>query len=166
MNLQALGRRILDSPIRRPLLGAGNRLLFRDGLRRALFSIVDSQLQEAVRPKKDVPKSTTRIERERVLVARAVLATVDRMIGRRQISPRLMRVVTELWGRAWSLSAREEPNSRRFLEVLGHVSPDVACACKRRSSPRSLPPSSRSLPVWASSMRCGKGPSPRPRAWA
>lgn len=123
MNLQALGRRILDSPIRRPLLGAGNRLLFRDGLRRALFSIVDSQLQEAVRPKKDVPKSTTRIERERVLVARAVLATVDRMIGRRQISPRLMRVVTELWGRAWSLSAREEPNSRRFLEVHGCAPP-------------------------------------------
>ena len=123
MNLQALGRRILDSPIRRLLLGAGNRLLFREGLRRALFSIVDSQLQEAVRPKKDVPKSTTRIERERVLVARAVLATVDRVIGRRQISPRLMRVVTELWGRAWSLSAREEPNSRRFLEVHGCAPP-------------------------------------------
>ncbi len=49
-------------------------------------------------------------------MARAILATVDRLIGRGQISPRLMRVNLELWGRAWCSSGRgglKSPNALR-----------------------------------------------------
>lgn len=119
MNVQALGRRILDSPAGSPLLGAGSRLLFRDRLRRPLFSFLDSRLEAAARPGTRKGKPGARIERERLLSARAVLATVDRLIGRRQLSPGLMRVILELWGRTWCFSRRARPGSSRFLDAHG-----------------------------------------------
>lgn len=134
MDLQALGRRLLESPIRRPLIRAGNRLLYRGDFRRALVSLVDFWMQREVRPKGGRRTTATRIRRERFLMARAVLHTVDRMIERGGISPRLMSTITELWGRAWCLSARAGPNSRRFLETHGCsppwflvLSPGSAC---------------------------------------
>lgn len=119
MNIKSLGRRILDSRVRRPLLAAANWLLFQDRLRRRLFSVAQSSFERTLFPGPDRAGSRSRIEMERALVARAILATVDRLIGRRQLSPHLLRVILELWGRAWCTSGKGSPKSRNFLEANG-----------------------------------------------
>ena len=134
MNLQAVGRRILASPIRGPLLEAGNRLLFQERFRRPLFSLIDRWLAGSSRQRRDSLPFAGRVGWERTLTARAILGTVDRAIERRRISPRLMRRITELWGRAWCLSARAGAGPRRFREEHGReppwflvLSPGSAC---------------------------------------
>jgi len=134
MNVKALASRILGSPARSPLLATGNWLLFQSGLRRISFSIVESRLQAALHPGRSPAKTNSRIEQERALVARAILATVDRLIGRRQLSPRLMRRILELWGRAWCSSGKGSLKSRSFLSLNGCeppwflvLSPGSAC---------------------------------------
>lgn len=119
VNVKALGTKILDSQARRPLLTAGNWLLFQDSLRKRLFSIVESRLEVALHPGQGDAASRWRIDRERTLVARAILATVDRLVGRRQISPGLMRVILELWGRTWCSSGKGSSKNRNFLKANG-----------------------------------------------
>jgi MoaA/NifB/PqqE/SkfB family radical SAM enzyme len=129
-----LGRKFFEGPLRGPLLRAGSRLLYRDRFRRILMGAIDPWLRRAGRHERGVHGSAGRIQRERMLMARAVLRTVDRMIEGRRISPHVMCVITDLWSRAWSLSARQRPDSRRFREVNGSdppwflvLSPGNAC---------------------------------------
>lgn len=119
MNIKGLGRRIFDSRVRSPLLAAANWLLFQDSLRRILFSVAQSSLERTLFPGPGHAASRSRIEQERALVVRAILATVDRLIGRRQLSPRLVRVILELWGRAWFASGKGSLKNCSFLEANG-----------------------------------------------
>ncbi len=70
-------------------------------------------------------------------MAAAVFRTLDRMIERRLISPRVLAASAELWGRAWSLSAGRNLKSLRFREINGSrppwflvLSPGNACDLK------------------------------------
>lgn len=119
MNVKLLGKQIFDSRVRGPLLAAANWLLFQDSLRTRLLSIVESRLGGKLRPGRGRTPSGSRIEQERALVALAILVTVDRLIGRRQISPHVMRVIIELWGRAWCSSGQGSPKNCSLLKANG-----------------------------------------------
>jgi len=115
LQTQALGRFVLESPLATPLLDGTSRLLFRKSFRRPLFSLVDLALRHGLRRRRAAAAPAAgRIASERLLVARAVLGTVERLISTGGLSPHVMRTITEGWGRAWCLSGRHSPAGRRF----------------------------------------------------
>jgi MoaA/NifB/PqqE/SkfB family radical SAM enzyme len=123
MKTRWLAGKVLESPVGGPLLRAGGRMFYRKPLRRALIGATDLWLRRLGWQKQGTQGSSGRIERERALIVRAVLHTLDRGIEGRRISPRVLSVSTELWSRAWTLSARTRPNIRRFRETNGSDPP-------------------------------------------
>ena len=134
MSLQTLARTVLNSPIRRPLFDAANHVLMQQRLRRPLFSLIDLWLSRSARPRRRASGFTPRIQLERSLVARAILHTVERLMTSGQISPRVMRVISERWAKAWCLTTRTGASCQRFRAEHGcdppwflTLSPGSAC---------------------------------------
>jgi len=121
MNLRRIAAWFLTGRASRMISRVSTWLLFRDWLRRPLVGAVDRRIDAT--KAEDVPRPWRRIERERRLLARAILYTVDRLIARRALAPRVLRVITELWGRALCIPAAEHPVRRRFREEFGRDSP-------------------------------------------
>lgn len=123
MPLQLLGRHLLNARTAPGVLDAVNSLLLRDRSRRALIGTADRVLHAFEHRHARSGAPDARIRRERTVVARSILHTLDRLLDRRQISPHVLRTITELWGRAWSLSARSRPSVRRFQRLHGCAPP-------------------------------------------
>jgi MoaA/NifB/PqqE/SkfB family radical SAM enzyme len=134
-----LAAKALDSSAGNLFLRAGSGLLYRKHVRRTLMRGFDWLQRRTDHREPGMRTAAGRIERERVLMADAIVHTVDRMIEGRLISPGALSVSAELWARAWSMSARTKPNSRRFRETHGSdppwfmvLSPGNACNLKCR----------------------------------
>ena len=123
VNPRKIGRRLLSLRASPLLLSMGNRILFRDGLRRRMVRTAGRMLEAHVDANDHHPTAWRERARERKLLALAVLHTVDRLIERRALSPRVARTVMELWGRALCLPWGDTPAGRRFTEEHGHGAP-------------------------------------------
>jgi MoaA/NifB/PqqE/SkfB family radical SAM enzyme len=113
------GTRLLTSRASGPLWDAGNWLLYHDAVRRRLVRAIDRRLNAQLDEDDHVPPTWRAIARQRRLIYRAVLHTVDRVIEQRLLSPQVARVIAELWGQALRLSPDERPAAQRFREEHG-----------------------------------------------
>ncbi|MEW6554678.1 MAG: radical SAM protein [Actinomycetota bacterium] len=109
-------------------------LLRSDRLRPLLFHGAERWLKSYLRGRDADPSANVRINEEHLLTALAILDTVDRLIARKAISPHLLRVIAELWGRALTAPAEARPAVMRFREERGcdppwfiAISPGRAC---------------------------------------
>ena len=134
MNALDIGGRLLTSRVSGPLLDLATRLLYRDRLRRLLVRIVEGRLQVHLEENDQMPITWRTIARQRNLIYRAVLHTVDRVVDQRILSPQVARVITELWGRALCLPPGRVPAVQRFRREHGcdppwfmTISPTQAC---------------------------------------
>jgi len=108
-------------------------MLYQDGLRGPLLRVVEGRLRARLPGGGQGCGGRQRIERERVLLALAVLDTVDRLIRRRALAPHVARVSLGLWARA-ALPPLAQPAGRRFRAQFGcdppwfiTLSPGHAC---------------------------------------
>jgi hypothetical protein len=122
-----LGEKLLNGPLGKPLLAAGSRLLHLDKVRAPLVRSLDRQFGARA-------KRATVLERQRALLYRAVLHTLDRLLSRRTLSPQVTRVVIERWSRALFRSAQRQQAVDRFQQEQGcrppwflAISPSHAC---------------------------------------
>jgi MoaA/NifB/PqqE/SkfB family radical SAM enzyme len=86
-------------------------------LQAPLFRILDRRLNHAL------ARSLGRIQRERLLMIRAIAASVSRLTTNRQVSSHVLRVISRLWGRVWLGSWRERPQAKRFQRKFGATPP-------------------------------------------
>ncbi|MBN1250414.1 MAG: radical SAM protein [Anaerolineae bacterium] len=93
-----MGSKLLNGPLGDPLLSAANALLAVDAARKPLVRLLDRRLG-AYQPQAPSPAMAT-VARQRTLIYRAVLHTIDRLLSRRTLSPHVTRTVTSLWARA------------------------------------------------------------------
>jgi len=82
-----------------------------------LFRVLDRRLNRAL------ARSRQRIQRERLLMMRAIASSVNRLTTNRQISSHVLRVILRLWGRVLLDSWRERPQAKRFREKFGAAPP-------------------------------------------
>jgi MoaA/NifB/PqqE/SkfB family radical SAM enzyme len=121
--LQNLARRLLNSRASPFLLDVTNQLIYRERSRRFLISSTDLWLRLLLRRLAKSRSADARIRWERTLLARAVLHTVDRVLAGGQVSPHVMRAITERWGHAWALSSRTQPHATKFRQEHGCAPP-------------------------------------------
>ena len=153
MNIQWIGRHLVTGPAAGPLLTLATNLLYRDKVRAPLMGIADWRLRARVNRVPQVPSAWYRIEKERTLVARAILHTVDRLIERRALSPHVVRVIMDLWGRVLFVPQGAQPVVQRFREEYGcdppwfiTVSPGHACTLQCSGCYAGAEPSTAKLP--------------------
>ncbi len=134
MDTRDLVGKILQTRAGDPILDLTCRLLYIDLLRRPLLQGAERWLASYLGARDREPGASSRINREHLLTASAVLDTVDRLIGRRAMSSHLTRVIMGLWGRALTAPPASKPAVRRFLEEHGceppwfiAISPGRAC---------------------------------------
>ncbi len=108
-------------------------LLFRDAVRRPLFAAIDGWLGRHLDPGTGIEPGWRTITMQRRLVLRAILHTVDRVVGHRLLSPHVARVITDLWG-STLLSWGKRPAVQRFRDqhrcdppLFLVISPGHAC---------------------------------------
>ena len=92
---------------------AANWLLYHDAVRRQVVRAVDWWLGIRFRPSHDHHAARGAITRQRRLVYRAIVHTMDRVLGERLLSPHVARVITGLWGETL-LSWGRQPAVQRF----------------------------------------------------
>jgi MoaA/NifB/PqqE/SkfB family radical SAM enzyme len=119
--------KLLNGPLGGPLLSASSRLLYNGALRTPLARALDRRL--GARAQQAAP-----IERQRTLIYRAVLHTLDRLLARRALSPHVARVVVERWSRAFLTSPQRRQAVAAFQREHGCrppwflvISPGYAC---------------------------------------
>ncbi|HUT15562.1 MAG TPA: radical SAM protein [Anaerolineae bacterium] len=112
---------------------AANWLLYHDAVRRPVVRAVDWWLGIRFRPSHDHHAARGAITRQRRLVYRAIVHTMDRVLGERLLSPHVARVITGLWGETL-LSWGRQPAVQRFRQEHGCdppwflvISPGYAC---------------------------------------
>jgi MoaA/NifB/PqqE/SkfB family radical SAM enzyme len=137
MDLFDLGARLLSSRASGPLLELSGQLLYCGALRRQMVKIIDARLRTQLNKDDGVPASWRTILRQRLLIYRAILHTIDRVIERRILSPHVARTISKLWGRAICLSARTRSVTQPFYDEFGCdppwflvISPGHACNLK------------------------------------
>lgn len=123
MDITRLAGSLLDTPLGSPLLSLANRLLWQDSLRRPLLRRVESALRARLDQPDMAYAGSPRIARERMLLGLAILDTVDRLVGRRFLSPAVTRVSLGLWARAALRPPPELPAGRRFRAQFGCIPP-------------------------------------------
>jgi MoaA/NifB/PqqE/SkfB family radical SAM enzyme len=116
MDALRLGDRVLNNRLGDPLLAASSALLYIDLLRKLLFRALDRRL--AARGKHE-----DAIGRQRTLIYRAVLDTLDRLVERRTLSPQVTRTIARLWGRTLFVPARRRQAALQFREQRGCLPP-------------------------------------------
>jgi len=119
--------KLLNGPLGGPLLSAGVRLLYRDAVRAPLARALDRRLSARA-------QRTASLEKQRTLIYRAVLHTLDRLLAQRAISPHVARVVVERWSQAFFASRERQRAVAAFQECEGCrppwflvISPGHAC---------------------------------------
>jgi MoaA/NifB/PqqE/SkfB family radical SAM enzyme len=109
MDARRLVNRTLSSRIGDPLLAASGMLLYIEPLRKLSIRFLDGWL--AARGERQ-----DTIGRQRTLIFRAVLHTVDRLVARRTLSPRVMRTISKRWGRMLFLPADRRRATLQFRQ--------------------------------------------------
>ena len=129
-----IGDSILSGRVSGPLLDFGSNLLYVDALRRLLVRIIDRGIRARLHTSTHVGPTWRMIVRQRKLIYLSVLHTLDRVVGRRLLSPSVARVITGLWARALCPSPERHSAARRFREQHGCnppwflvISPGHAC---------------------------------------
>ncbi len=137
MDIFDLGARLLSTRASGPLLDMSGRLLYCDAIRRPLVKFIDARLRNQLNKDERVPETWHTIMRQRLLIYRAILHTIDRVIERRVLSPRVARIITELWGRAICVSDKTRSVTQPFHDEFGCdppwflvISPNHACNLK------------------------------------
>ena len=110
--------RFLSSPRGSPLLDLATRCVYNDTLRGPMLRAAKQWAISAL-SSDSAPRSWQRIERERALMAVAMLETVDRLIGQRFLSRSLVRRVMQLWGQALAVLPEKQPACVRFMQENG-----------------------------------------------
>jgi hypothetical protein len=87
---------LLSSRAGDALFALTSRLLYVDALRRRLVRFADVRLQAGLNGAPRLPQDGVRLGREHRLMALAVLHTVDRLVERRVLAPRVARVIARL----------------------------------------------------------------------
>jgi MoaA/NifB/PqqE/SkfB family radical SAM enzyme len=112
---------------------AAQWLVFRDAVRQPLLSVADQWLGSHPDPGSELHPSWRTITRQRRLIYRAILHTVDRVVGQRLLSAHVAHVITRLWGKAL-LSWGKRLAVQRFRQQYGCdppsflvISPGHAC---------------------------------------
>jgi MoaA/NifB/PqqE/SkfB family radical SAM enzyme len=116
MNLVQLGNEVLNSRLGDPLLAASSTLIHIDPFRKMLVRALDRRLASR-------GKHEDAIGRQRTLIYRAVLDTVDRLIGRRILSPQVTRTIAKLWGRTLFVPAHRRQARLQFRRQRGCLPP-------------------------------------------
>ena len=119
MNIARGVTRLLATPAGGRLLGAGASLLYLDALRAPLVRTADGWLRARLDHPADTHPTWRQIVRQRWLIDRAILHTVDRLIGRRLLSPHVLRVIARLWGQTLLTPADDKPMVRSFRQRYG-----------------------------------------------
>lgn len=134
MEAGVVGRRLLASPAGTPLLDLAASLLNRKAARGPLVALADRMLCAYLHGGRGNGGGPNRLERERILIARSILSTVDRLARDGALSPHLTRVITRLWARALLVPASATGPGREFVGRYGceppwfiAVSPGHAC---------------------------------------
>ena len=107
-----LSEKLLNGPLGGPLYSVGNRLLYLDFVRKPLVRVLDRRLlarQAGLSP----------LARQHALIARAVLHTLDRLVGQRTLSPYVTRVILERWSQALSAPPHRRQAVAAFQEQYG-----------------------------------------------
>jgi hypothetical protein len=127
MDRSSWARKLMNGPLGGPLLSAGGSLLFRDAVRAPLARALDRRLWARA-------QRAASLEKQRTLIYRAVLHTLDRLLARHTISPHVARVVVERWSRAFFASRERRRAVAAFQEREGCrppwflvISPGHAC---------------------------------------
>jgi len=123
MDALQLGAKLMGSPTSGPLLDAGTRLFFSDAARTMIVRAADSYVRRKLDANERAASPWRRIQRERLLMARTALHTVDRLAARRALSRPLARRVVETWGRAFFLPPEKQPVGLRFKAERGCAPP-------------------------------------------
>ena len=114
--------RLIESASGHVMVGLLSRLLFVAPARRLLVHLTDLWLKSLLsRGLRSIPRD--RIGVERAHLARAILHTVDRLVSRRALSPRVTRVALGLWAREALSPAAEQAAARRFRAEHGCAPP-------------------------------------------
>jgi MoaA/NifB/PqqE/SkfB family radical SAM enzyme len=134
MGVATLAGRLLDTPLGSPLLAVANWLLWQDRLRGYAFGAAERWLQARLVKGQGSFLGSRRIERERTLLALAILDTACRLIERRALSPSVTRASMGLWARAALREPGDLAVGRRFRARFGSdppwfivISPGHAC---------------------------------------
>lgn len=115
MDVLGLGK-VLSSYIGDPLLATSSMLLYIDPLRKLLLRALDGQL--AARGERQAA-----IDRQRTLIYRAVLHTVDRLVARRTLSPQVTRTIAKGWGRTLFVPENRRRAASQFRQQHGCFPP-------------------------------------------
>lgn len=118
MEITTLGGRILSTPLGDPLLNLANWALWQDGLRRLLLGAGERWLRRRMRALSKTGDAR-RIERERMLLALAIVDTVRRLIEQRALSPPVSRVSLGLWAKAALQPPSTLPAGKAFRAQFG-----------------------------------------------
>lgn len=134
MDLPALGERLLSSRASGLLSGAAGRLLGCSAIRKPLLKLIDGHLCSRMAKDGDIPANLRTIMRQRLLIYRAILHTIDRVVRRRGLSPVVLKTIAKLWGRAICLAAKTRSGPDPFRDEFGCdppwflvISPSHAC---------------------------------------
>jgi MoaA/NifB/PqqE/SkfB family radical SAM enzyme len=157
MNAQSIVSTSLTSRASDWAFAIGSRLLYVDPVRRWLVRFADARLRAGLGTAPRLPSGEHKIGREHKLIALAVLHTVDRLIERGALAPRVARVIAKLWGQAltFAFTSASPPAVQRFRAEHGYdppwfvtISPDHGCnlrcqSCYANSTPGSAAQSAR-----------------------
>jgi MoaA/NifB/PqqE/SkfB family radical SAM enzyme len=134
VGLAEAGRRLLESRASDPVFTVANRLLHVNALRKPFIYGLDRWLQAQDKQVDQDRTGWRMIARQRRMVYRAVLHTLDRVMDQGVLSPQVARVIVELWGRALCSWTANTPADVRFRQMYGNsppaflvISPSHAC---------------------------------------
>jgi MoaA/NifB/PqqE/SkfB family radical SAM enzyme len=125
---------VLDSRVSNSVFNVANRLAYVDMVRKPLVCALDRWLQSQGKATAQTNTNWETIIRQRRLIFRAALHSVDRVIENGVLSPQVARVILELWARALYGSLTNTAAAERFRQQNGAsppwflvISPSHAC---------------------------------------
>ena len=121
MKKQLLIPALISSRAGEALLGLVGRLLYVAPVRKRFVELAIRHLQAGLDSAPRLPSPGRKIGREHRLMALAALHTVDRLVERRTLNPRVARVIARLWGRAlcFAFTPARRPVVQRFRDEHG-----------------------------------------------
>lgn len=134
IDVGTLGAKLVASPIGTLALDLATGMLLRGVVRTPLVRLVDRWLCAALDGSDDPMTRNSRMERERLMIARAILHTFDRLLEKGALAPGFARVTLRLWARALTVPTASKPGACAFKARYGcdppwviAVSPEHAC---------------------------------------